>query len=135
MILLAESGLQKQVTPLGGGAGVIGVKEWILGNKKKDFIHLSLFFSTTTFQNIVKFEKKDDSVAGPHARLFVCLYAVHGHQRHFLGRHAVVCQEFHGCIRFDGLLLHVVGCVVKHKAWCMVTRWVYPIWLGHGTLP
>jgi hypothetical protein len=27
MILLAESGLQKQVTSLGGGAGVLGVKK------------------------------------------------------------------------------------------------------------
>jgi hypothetical protein len=33
MILLAESGLQKQVTPLGGGAGAIGVNpfvDWVL---------------------------------------------------------------------------------------------------------
>ena len=46
MILLAESGLQKQVTPLGGGAGVIGVKyiryfcfthamEWFEKKRKK----------------------------------------------------------------------------------------------------
>ena len=27
MILLAESGLQKQATPLGGGTGVISVKD------------------------------------------------------------------------------------------------------------
>ena len=43
MILLAESGLQKQVTPLGGGAGVIGVKRLFVQVRQYMDFQMGLF--------------------------------------------------------------------------------------------